>query len=129
MRRELVRAQQVRTGDDAMRVDGPGGVWRLALHKNGRGYPSLSVTAPGVHDRLYSVDSVINVLVDVYGVPAGALDDDAPPPSPPAPPPPLVDLLLPTGPRAGHVRGGSRCGTAGCACAWRGAPSAIASTT
>lgn len=67
--RDVRNAQETVTGEHAVMVDGPGGVWKVKMYKNGRGYLHLNVTPPGIQSLLYSIDSIERTLVEHFGIP------------------------------------------------------------
>jgi hypothetical protein len=82
---QLVNAREVVHGEHAIRVDGPGGVWKLRMYENSRGYTHLNVLAPRVTSPIYSVDKMREVMMETFGVGAGDLSDDDRASTPPLP--------------------------------------------
>ena len=57
-------------GEAALRIDGPGGMWKVKMHQNGQRVWTLSVIHPhrGPSHPLYSLKSVLTAMHDDFGV-------------------------------------------------------------
>jgi len=73
----IIASQQVFNGENAVYVEGPGGVWKIKRYKNPRGYFNLNVNAPGRGQPLYSIAAVREALKDNALAPMDQQDDVA----------------------------------------------------
>lgn len=78
--KRMVRENELVTGDRAVVLDGPGGVWKLKMYKNGRGSMNLNVCAPRFEKPLYSIQAIREALVHTFRISEDVLDspDDLP---------------------------------------------------